>query len=76
MAIDRPRHRLYVSGGDDREYALDLSTGAIAPGWPVTISANVLHEHLRTRSWLAIGLVVCASAGAAGRRRSTVPPDI
>ncbi len=46
MAIDRPRHRLYVSGGDDQEYALDLSTGAIAPGWPVTISTNVLHEHL------------------------------
>jgi inner membrane transporter RhtA len=35
-----------------------------------------LHEHLHGREWLAIGLVVCASAGAAGRRRSTVPRDI
>lgn len=35
-----------------------------------------LHEHLRDRAWVAIGLVVCASAGAAGRRRSTVPVDI
>ncbi len=35
-----------------------------------------LHEHLRDRAWIAIGLVVCASAGAAGRRRSTVPGDI
>jgi inner membrane transporter RhtA len=35
-----------------------------------------LHEHLRDRAWIAIGLVVCASAGAAGRRRSTVPVDI
>jgi inner membrane transporter RhtA len=35
-----------------------------------------LHEHLRNRAWIAIGLVVCASAGAAGRRRSTVPVDI
>jgi inner membrane transporter RhtA len=32
-----------------------------------------LHEHLRTRAWLAIGLVIAASAGAAGRRRSPVP---
>jgi inner membrane transporter RhtA len=35
-----------------------------------------LHEHLDALAWLAIGLVVCASAGAAGRRRSTVPRDI
>ena len=35
-----------------------------------------LHEHLRTRSWLAIALVVFASAGAAGRRRPTVARDI
>jgi len=35
-----------------------------------------LHEHLRTRSWLAIALVVLASAGAAGRRRPTVARDI
>src|SRR3954471_8197827 len=34
------------------------------------------HEHPRTRPVLAIGLVVCASAGAARRRRSTVPRDI
>ncbi|HZT45549.1 MAG TPA: EamA family transporter [Gaiellaceae bacterium] len=36
----------------------------------------LLHEHLRTRAWIAIGLVVVASAGAAGRRRSQVPPDV
>jgi inner membrane transporter RhtA len=36
-----------------------------------------LHEHLRTQSWLAIALVVLASAGAAGRRRRpTVARDI
>ena len=33
-----------------------------------------LHEHLHTRAWLAIGLVILASAGAAtGRRRSPSP---
>jgi inner membrane transporter RhtA len=35
-----------------------------------------LHEHLRSRSWFAIAMVVLASAGAAGRRRATVPRDI
>jgi inner membrane transporter RhtA len=34
-----------------------------------------LHEHLRSRSWAAIALVVVASAGAAGRRAPAVPPD-
>lgn len=32
-----------------------------------------LHEHLRLVSWLAIGLVVLASAGAAGHRRPPTP---
>jgi inner membrane transporter RhtA len=32
-----------------------------------------LHEHLRTRAWLAIALVVVASAGAAGHRRPPTP---
>jgi inner membrane transporter RhtA len=35
-----------------------------------------LHEHLRSRSWAAIALVVVASAGAAGRRAPAVPPDV
>src|SRR6266849_2509805 len=35
-----------------------------------------LHEHLRTRSWIAIALVVLASAGAARRRRSPVMTDV
>jgi inner membrane transporter RhtA len=34
-----------------------------------------LHEHLRGRAWLAIGLVVLASAGAARRRGPTLPVD-
>ena len=35
-----------------------------------------LHEHLHTRAWAAIALVVLASAGAAGRRAPPVPPDV
>lgn len=33
-----------------------------------------LHEHLRGRAWLAIALVVLASAGAAGRHPPAPPP--
>ena len=32
-----------------------------------------LHEHLRPRAWLAIALVIVASAGAAGHRRPSTP---
>jgi inner membrane transporter RhtA len=35
-----------------------------------------LHEHLRPRSWIAIGFVVLASAGAALRRRSPPITDV
>jgi inner membrane transporter RhtA len=35
-----------------------------------------LHEHLHVRAWIAIALVVLASAGAARRRRSLLPPDV
>ena len=35
-----------------------------------------LHEHLAPSSWVAIGMVVLASAGAARRRRPTLPPDL
>ena len=35
-----------------------------------------LHEHLHTRAWAAIALVMLASAGAAGRRVPPLPPDV
>jgi inner membrane transporter RhtA len=35
-----------------------------------------LHEHLTARAWLAIALVVLASAGATSSRRPPGPPDI
>lgn len=34
-----------------------------------------LHEHLHTRAWIAIGMVVLASAGAAMRQRPVAPVD-
>jgi threonine/homoserine efflux transporter RhtA len=35
----------------------------------------LLHKHLHARAWLAIALVVLASAGAARRRGPALPPD-
>ena len=35
-----------------------------------------LHEHLHTRAWVAIALVMLASAGAAGRHTPPMPPDV
>ena len=35
-----------------------------------------LHEHLHARAWVAIALVILASAGAAGRRAPPMPPDV
>src|SRR6185437_2815441 len=49
---------------------------SLAPAVAAGTGAVFLHEHLRTRSWLAIGLVVVASAGAARRRRSPVVTDV
>ena len=49
---------------------------SLEPAVAAAAGALFLHEHLRTRSWLAIGLVVLASAGAALRRRSSVVRDV
>ena len=46
---------------------------SLEPAVAALVGFLFLHEHLRTRAWLAIGLVVLASAGAA-RRRGTVTP--
>ncbi len=36
--LDRTANLLYVVGGDGKAHALDLSTGAEAAGWPVTVT--------------------------------------
>jgi hypothetical protein len=37
-AIDRVTNRIYAAGGNGKLYAMDLGTGAIASGWPVTLT--------------------------------------
>ena len=49
---------------------------SLEPAVAAGAGALYLHEHLRTRSWLAIGFVVLACAGAGGRRHSPVVTDV
>ncbi len=44
-SLDRINNRMFVMGGDGNMYALDLSTGATLPGWPVAITTDPAHEH-------------------------------
>jgi len=43
--LDRVNNRMFVVGGDGNMYALDLSTGATLPGWPVAVTSDPAHEH-------------------------------
>ncbi len=44
-SLDRATNRLYASGGNGDVYALDMSTGEIASGWPVPL-VNPSLEHV------------------------------
>jgi inner membrane transporter RhtA len=46
---------------------------SLAPAVAALAGLLFLHEHLRPRAWVAIALVVVASAGAAGHRRPPTP---
>ena len=48
---------------------------SLEPAIAALVGFVFLHEHLRSRAWFAIGLVVLASAGAARRRGPTLPID-
>jgi inner membrane transporter RhtA len=48
---------------------------SLEPAVAAVAGVVFLHEHLHVRAWIAIGLVVVASAGAAGRFTPSVPPD-
>ena len=45
-AFDRPSNTLYSMGGDGKLYAFVAGTGAVLPGWPVTIVSNPSVEHV------------------------------
>jgi len=48
---------------------------SVEPGVAALAGFVFLHEHLRPRAWIAIGMVVLASAGAARRRPAVAPVD-
>jgi inner membrane transporter RhtA len=48
---------------------------SLEPGVAALAGVIFLHEHLRVRAWLAIALVVFASAGAARKRGPSLPVD-
>jgi len=49
---------------------------SLEPAVAALVGAAILHEHLSSQDYVAIGLVVCASAGAARRREPRVPQDV
>src|SRR4051794_26341891 len=48
---------------------------SLEPAIAALVGFVFLHEHLRSRAWFAIGVVVLASAGAARRHAPTLPID-
>jgi len=49
---------------------------SLEPALAALAGVVFLHEHLHARAWVAIALVILASAGAAGRRAPPMPPDV
>jgi len=49
---------------------------SLEPALAALAGVVFLHEHLHARAWVAIALVILASAGAAGRRAAPMPPDV
>ncbi len=50
--LDRANNRMFVVSGDGKMFALDLSTGATLPGWPVTVAARPTEDH----AWGAVNV--------------------
>ncbi len=68
-ALERATNRVYAVAGDGKVYALNLSTGAIVPGWPVaTWTSTTLDEYVYSAVTLANGQVYVAVASQCGDR--------
>lgn len=63
--FDRATNRVYVGDGRDKVDALDMRTGAEAPGWPVAVTTNVSGEHIYSALTYnpANGLLYAQTAG-------------
>ena len=61
-AIDRSAGLVYVAGGNNDVYALDLATGAVASGWPVSLGLDPDREHVWGGLTLAGGRLYVGTA--------------
>lgn len=60
--IDRSAGLVYVVGGNNDVYALDLATGAVASGWPVSLGLDPDREHVWGGLTLAGGKLYVGTA--------------
>jgi outer membrane protein assembly factor BamB len=42
--FDRASNRVYAMGGAGKMYAMDATSGAVLPGWPVTVDTDPAHN--------------------------------
>ncbi len=61
--LDRPNNRMFVVGGDGKMYALDLSTGATLPGWPVVVTPTPFDDHVWSAVTVHNGIAYAETAG-------------
>ncbi len=61
--LDRVNNRLFVVGGSGQMYALDLSTGATLPGWPVAINLKPEQDHAWGAVNVSNGIAYSGSGG-------------
>lgn len=62
-AFDRLSGAVYAMGGDGKLYAYAVATGAVLPGWPVSILGNPSVEHVYGAVTVANGSVYVATGG-------------
>jgi outer membrane protein assembly factor BamB len=60
--LDRPGGLAYVVGGTGKVHALDIATGEVVPGWPVSVIRDPRREHVFGALTLAGGLLYVTTA--------------
>jgi outer membrane protein assembly factor BamB len=61
--LERSANRVYVAGGSGKVFALDLATGSVEDGWPVTITTEPKKDHVYGALALWNGLLYAETAG-------------
>lgn len=61
--LDLAAGLVHVAGGTGKVFALDIATGAVAPGWPISVTREPELEHVFGALTLAGGLLYVTLAG-------------